>query len=228
MEEESMTQEAQRFPLSWPSGWKRTPAGARRRGRFTKRDTVYSSHVDAQGRRTSWQQSKPLSVSDAIFKRLLPELSRLGVRDGDIIVSSNMPTRLDGLPYSNAKEPSDPGVAVYFQMGKKPRVLACDTWDRVADNLAAVAAHIEAIRAIDRYGVGTIEQAFAGYAALPAQASPWWTVLEFETRPASWEDVKARHTRLWQKHHPDAGGNHDTIAKINAARDAAKIDLGVQ
>jgi hypothetical protein len=33
----------------------------------------------------------------------------------------------------------------------------------VADNIAAIAAHIDAIRRQDRYGVGTLDQAFAGY-----------------------------------------------------------------
>jgi hypothetical protein len=56
---------------------------------------------------------------------------------------------------------------VYFKLHGKDRVLACDKWDRVADNIAAIAAHIDAIRRQDRYGVGTIDQAFAGYSALP-------------------------------------------------------------
>ena len=79
--------------------------------------------------------------------------------------------------------PDDPGVAVYFQLHDKERVLACDKWDTVADNIAAIAAHIDGIRRQDRYGVGTIDQAFAGYSALPPPGGtsrptrPWHEVL---------------------------------------------------
>jgi hypothetical protein len=220
-------QTTQRYPLSWPQGWKRTPPHQRQRARFKRSETKYQASSVPGGQGYSYRQTSALTVSSALERRLLPELRRLGVMREHVIVSTNVPTRLDGLPYSNAKEPDDPGVAVYFRMSGKPRVLACDTWDRVADNIAAVAGHIEAIRAIDRYGVGTIEQAFAGYQALPTQASPWWTILEFDQRPSTWAMVEERHRELTKKHHPDRGGRSDTMAKINAARDAAKIDLQV-
>jgi len=48
----------------------------------------------------------------------------------------------------------------------------------VSDNIAAIAAHIEALRAQERYGVGTIEQAFAGYSALEHRT--WQIVLRLD------------------------------------------------
>jgi hypothetical protein len=63
-------------------------------------------------------------------------------------------------------------------------------------------------------------------AHLPTQnASPWWTILEFDQRPTTWPIVESRYLDLVKKHHPDRGGSVDTMAKINAARDAAKIDF---
>lgn len=166
-----------------------------------------------------------LDVGDGLA-RLAGELKRLAAQG--VIISSNLQIRQDGLPYANqSKMLADPGVAVYFKLKNAPRVLACDKWASVAENMAAIAGHIEAIRAVDRYGVGTLEQAFAGYQALPAQASPWWTVLEFDQRPTSFTIVEQRFTTLAKQHHPDRGGNPVTMAKINAARDAARIDLGV-
>jgi hypothetical protein len=94
---------------------------------------------------------------------------------------------------------------------------------RVEDNLAAIAAHIAAIRAVDRYGVGTMEQAFAGYAALPPAreaARPWWEILWIGD-DASVEEIQDAWRRLAKEHHPDAGGNPEFMAEINAARDAA-------
>lgn len=41
-------------------------------------------------------------------------------------------------PHSKAKEPDDPGVAVYWTMDGQPQVMACDKWDLVRFNLRAV------------------------------------------------------------------------------------------
>ena len=44
------------------------------------------------------------------------------------------------------------------------------------DNIAALAAHIRAIRSVENYGVGTLEQAFRGYQSLEdfTQGVPCW------------------------------------------------------
>lgn len=43
---------ATRYPLSWPAGWKRTPAYQRRSARFTKCERVYSG---TPGRKRHWR-----------------------------------------------------------------------------------------------------------------------------------------------------------------------------
>jgi len=146
----------------------------------------------------------------------------MGVRENDWLVSSNLRLKLDGLPYSNQAAPSDPGVAVYFQLKGKDRVLACDTWDRVADNIAAVAAHVEALRAIERYGVGSVDQAFAGYAALPAKSETWRSTLGFGPDDIVTEArVLAAFRERARTAHPDAGGTHEAMAALSVARDEA-------
>lgn len=191
---------ADRYPLAWPIGWKRTPWSSRRRAQFSS-------------------QRAPLTVADGIG-RLRGELRRLGVAEGDCIISTNMPTRLDGWPYSGSREPDDPGVALYFRLKKQDRVLACDAWKRTADNLAAIAQHIDALRRIDRYGVGTLEQAFAGYTGLPAKGQTWRTTLGFTpdqavTRDAVDDAFKARARTA----HPDVqGGSHDAMASLTQAK----------
>ncbi len=92
--------------------------------------------------------------------------------------------------------------------------------------MAAIAGHIAAIRAVDRYGVGTLEQAFAGYQALPAQAASWFVVLEFSEPPATWEIIEMRYKALARVHHPDRGGDSETMGKINAAYDTARTEFG--
>lgn len=150
-------------------------------------------------------------------------MRRLGVPSNQWLISSDLRVRLDGLPYSNQPQPADPGVAVYFRLERQDRVLACDAWSRIADNIAAIAAHIECIRGIDRYGVGTLDQAFAGYAALPAKGDTWRATLGFGPDDAvSAADVQRAFRDRARAAHPDVpGGSHQQMTTLNEARDQA-------
>lgn len=197
------TEAASRYPLSWPAGWARTPAHARKNSPFL--NNGYAIGVGA--------------ATD----RLQVELERLRARDP--ILSTNLALRLDGLPRADQGNPADPGVAVYFTLKGQARCLACDRYHTVAGNIAALAAHIESLRRIDRHGVGTIDQAFAGYTALPP-ARTWRDVLKFEPHVVvTLDDLEARYRRLAKDAHPDAGGTHGDMAALNAARDQARTEL---
>jgi len=216
---------ADRYPLSWPRGWKRTKAHERQKASFQTHRTIEQRREDGSVRRDV--NKKPVSVADALH-RLLDQLRWLGVQEGDCVISTNVPTRLNGLPYSAAREPEDPGAAVYFRLKKQDRVLACDAWTRVADNLTAIAQHIDALRRIDRYGVGTLDQAFAGYTALPAKGETWRTTLGFsldETINAEMVE-KAFRSRARTAHPDTPGGSHDAMASLTAARAEALSALG--
>lgn len=206
----------QRYPLAWPAGWSRT--SYRKQAKFSKSKNVYR---DGQ---VVYRTATRLDVGDGL-RRLEGELGRLGA--SAVVISSNLRLRQDGLPVANqAAMLADPGIAVYFKLKGKPRVLACDRWASAAENMAAIAGHIEAIRAVDRYGVGTLEQAFAGYQALPSAAGSWFVVLEFSEPPKDWDTIERRFYTLVKTHHPDRGGNPDTMAKINAAFDTARSEFG--
>lgn len=88
--------EHQRYPLSWPNGWKRTPYSHRRHAAFHARKTVYGS-PRPDGSRSSWAQKESLTVGKGL-ERLEGELRRLGATQ--VIISSNLRIRLDGLPYA--------------------------------------------------------------------------------------------------------------------------------
>ena len=80
--------------------------------------------------------------------------------------------RLDGLPYSNQTPPADKGVAVYFTHKKQAMCFACDRWDRVQDNIYAIAMTIQALRGIERWGSGSmVEQAFLSVSTLDLGAT---------------------------------------------------------
>jgi len=200
-----------RYPLSWPVGWKRTSSRV---------GSPFS--VKRPGAGTTYPSRSLLSMSDGLA-RLTGELGRLHA--ARVVISTNVPIRNDGLPYASASMPKDPGIAVYFLLRGEHRVLACDRYHRLPDNMAAIAAHIEALRAIERYGVGTLDQAFAGYTALPQGANTWWTVLEVKPS-ATLEEVEAAHLRLARLYDPNKpDGNPIAMANINDARAAARKAL---
>jgi hypothetical protein len=137
-----------------------------------------------------------------------------------LVISSNLPLRRDGFPLARAGFIGDTGVAVYFDLKKKPMCFACDRWYDVQDNMQAIAKTIEALRGIERWGSGSmVEQAFTGFLALPSPEQPWQT-LGLETSNPTPEQIEEAHRRLAMKHHPDRGGDSETMGRINAARDA--------
>lgn len=206
------------YPLSWPIGWRRSTA--HECARFSKRERQY-------GATSSWTSTKAVTISEAI-RRLFSEIKAFTkggyqwrINPDRVVVSTNVRVKLDGLPYSNAAEPSDSGVAVYFKLDDRPTVLACDKWNRVADNIAAIAAHLGALRGQERWGVGSIEQAFAGYAALNEKTEPsCWEILEINssaTRP----QILDAYRRKCRETHPDTGGSAEAFERVVRAKDIA-------
>lgn len=211
-----MNEKAQRFPLAWPIHWKRTPIKSRSRANFRRSVTRNGPVVD--GKVTTRTDTRALTISDAI-DRLAAELQRLGATSE--ILSTNVPVSIKGLPYSVPTEPPDCGVAVYFDLHGQSLCLASDKWDRVADNITAIAQHIDALRRIERYGVGKVEQAFVGYLALPQAADDWRVILGVGEY-ATLDQVDAAFLEKARTLHPDAGGTHDEMARLTAARDFAR------
>lgn len=202
-----MNTNVEAYPLCWPAGWPRTPSHRREYGRFSRKGGTHS-----------WISSANLTVSDGV-KRILEQLRLFGVIADDVIISSNIQLRRDGLPLSGRPEPSDPGVAVYWLDGGGQRCMASDRYTKATQNLAAIAATLEAMRAIERHGGAAIlDRAFTGFAALP-HLEQWWQVLGFESSDVTREQIIDAHKRLARQHHPDNGGDADQMARINVARD---------
>lgn len=204
-----MSEVIPRFPLQWPAGWPR--AGNRKRAQFsTKRNLPPGQTYGA----------KSLSVADGTL-RVLKELAAIRVGDQDVVISTNIALRLDGFPRSGQGEPIDPGVAVYWRTEKgESRVMAVDVYDRVADNLAAIAASLDALRAIERHGGAQVgDRAFTGFDALPPPKS-CWDVLGV-TSSATEASVQVAWKAKLRTHHPDHGGSHNLMADLNWARDEA-------
>lgn len=193
------------YPLQWPEGWQRVASYQRKSAQFSR-------------------GGKKLSVSTAV-ERVRLELDRLGIHDDDLVISTNLKLRLDGFPRSDQTEPADPGVAVYWRNRRKPeqppKCMAIDRYTRVADNLAAVSATLDAMRAIERHGGAAIlERAFTGFEALPKpQAPEWRSVLD----PL---DPEGSYRRLRSQHHPDRGGDAAQFQRVQEAYEAYRQETG--
>lgn len=204
----------QAYPLAWPEGWKRTAPHNRQSGQFRTGKTDHERGTKA----------RRIDITTAT-KRVHDELERLGVKypRDDAVISTNLRLNASGFPRGDQGEPNDRGVAVYWQSRKgEPRVMAIDAYDRVADNIAAIAATLEAMRSIERHGGAVVmERAYSGFTALPAPTGqrPWFVVLGVR-EDASPDEIKQAWRAGVAKYHPDKpGGSHDLVAEINTARD---------
>src|SRR5260370_33249858 len=212
--------EKTRYPLCWPDGWKRTRL--RIRAQF--------------GTQPRGAGKSRISVTEAI-DRVGYELGRMGVDHGNIIVSTNLPLNIHGPPRRD-REPGDPGAAVYWvktdpfrpATGPQSKVMAIDRYDRVADNIAAIAATLEHMRGIERHGGAEIlERVFTGFAQLPERAGGrgWRGILGLppEAQPSQ-DAIGSRFRELSKDRHPEKpGGSRELFDELVWARASARRDL---
>lgn len=137
--------DARFLPLVRPDGLKYARSAFKRNGGF------YSRGLDLLERELRHLRAAEITI-------------QAGFRLEDI--------RNDGWPRSNAK-PSHPGVIVQFRRGSSPepftfKALRYGTYE---ENIYAIAMSLEALRAVDRYGVVEGQQ-YAGFKQLAAAPPP--------------------------------------------------------
>ncbi len=180
----------QKYPLQWPAGWPRTKHPVTSRfGRYNNKPSVYTSS-----------------------NNVMEELHRLGGKD--IIISTNLELRNDGMPRSSQRSPEDQGIAVYFKWKNETMVIACDTFKNIGCNLYAVSKTIEAMRGIERWGCSELlNRAFTGFKALPQEATAinaWWDILGVQQN-ASKEEIIKTFRQKSKIYHPDIPITGDEI-----------------
>lgn len=142
--------------------------------------------------------------------------------------------RNDGWPYSSAK-PEHPAVALQFRTAKGVLVFRAQRYKRFEDNLRAIAKTLEALRAVDRWGVVEGQQ-YTGFRQIEAPAAGQMdrdaaaTWLSFFSGVSSAEllgsraklEQAYRETRI--KLHPDRQntGSHEGFVKTQQAYDLLK------
>lgn len=210
------------WPLDWPAGWPRIPASSRKRSPF-------------QGPQFARDRD------EVIY--------RLQRRASHVIVTTALPMDTRGLPNAQARLPDDPGVAVWWVERGRERVMACDRWRHIAENMRAVNLSLQALAGLDRWGAAEmVERAFSGFAALPP---PGGTSTEEVKPPIEWrrildideagvqkvmgdaystemllQIVKKKYRVLVSQVHPDKGGvDAERAIELNEAMSAAEGEL---
>jgi len=197
-----MTLLANSFPLDWPIQYPRTlhPLRSDFKTNFTK-------------------------ARDEIYK----ELRLMKVHVLNSVISTNCAiSKKTGLPSSPSAQPKDPGVSVYFVKKETTHVLCCDKWDRIEDNMHAIALTIEAMRGMERWGVTEmLERAISGFKMIEAPKrqhddKEWFEILGVNPND-SIENIEQIYRLRMKKAHPDAGGSHELTSKLNYAISIARI-----
>ncbi|MFC7047266.1 J domain-containing protein [Halobacteriaceae archaeon GCM10025711] len=188
--------------VDWPAGFDRTPSGERK--------------SYPHGFRVSQRRA---------FENILTELQRLGAEQVKIESGAEHQKRNPNLPYADATAEDDPAVVVYFTKANEDYAVPCDRWDNVRDNAQAIAKYLNAKRALDRYGVETIESEFSTQALPPGdeEATPMGSGQPTRKAPhevlhvapdADADVVKAAARSLKKQHHPDQGGDVEQFKRV--------------
>lgn len=177
------------------------------------------------------------------------ELERLGAYQAVFQIDvTEGELRRDGMLRAQAKV-GFPGVRVSFTSIHGPLTYATDAYERQYGwskldgwqaNIRAIALGLQALRAVDRYGVTRRGEQYRGWQALTAQPAGM-TDEQAAEFIAHWADDPVRFTATTvltdpaardrafkvaaSKTHPDRTGDKDTLARLSAARaQLAKLD----
>lgn len=188
-------------PLSaWP--WPATPPDARR-SRWAFKAT-YEDTLD----KVFYELSR-LDATRAIIQTFHEH--------GDI--------RKDGLPRSNARQPTLPGVVLTAVTPKGTLTWRADHCDLWWHNLRSIALGLEALRAVDRHGITVTGEQYAGFREIPAtgmgpaDADPWAVLADAGgiSIDTARTDPQRAYRNAARLHHPDQGGDPEAWLAIDRA-----------
>lgn len=178
---------------------------------------------------------------------LLRELERMGAKN-IVLRTGHYPRDItrDGLPRIDARKPRFPGVVVAFQKYNPETKrydtiqFPCETYEYWEDNLRAIALAMEALRAVDRYGVTRKNEQYAGWtrriesqaqtgagngkltveaAALVLAACASASGVQYSSVlvQSDASEMERAYRAAAKEAHPDRGGSDASMAKVNEA-----------
>lgn len=173
------------------------------------------------GELTRWRRrsqfSAPWGRTIALLER---ELEHLGARRVVLqIAIGEHELRLDGKPRATARA-AHPGTILAFESKWGPLKYATDEFDRWQDNLRAIALAMEALRAVDRYGVSRRGEQYTGWRALPRSTDPADSITSREqAREFIDREFEGDLRRALFETHPDHGGSSDDFRRVMRAKE---------
>lgn len=175
--------------------------------------------------RASWAQTLELLERETRHLGARLVVIQVDVTEGEM--------RRDGMLRANAKV-GFPGVRVSFESRHGPQTFATDRFGWWQDNVRAVAKSLEALRAVDRYGVTGSGEQYRGFTAIEAEpdtgamtvqqaaeyiaahAGGSYSATLLLTAPGQ---VQAAFRAAAHVLHPDYGGDPDQFRRLLTARD---------
>jgi len=163
------------------------------------------------------------------FDNILDELRKMDARDVQLDTDAEHQQRNPNKPYANATF-DDPGVVVRFERDGQQYAVPCDRWDNPRDNAQAIARYLDAKRALERYGVETVESEFSTQRLPPGDSERDAVVVGdgvdqpdphevLEVSPdASEAVVEAAARQKLAEAHPDQGGDYEQFQRVKSAK----------
>lgn len=157
---------------------------------------------------------------DVVMDRLEDEIGR--VKGSDVVIGVVVDESQIGfsgnLKAGGRTRFAHRGVEVSFDTPKRGRlVFHTDAYDDVTANLRAIGLGLEALRAVDRHGITSTDEQYAGFAAIgPGGPDP----ARGKTLVDRWGSVAEALKRT----HPDHGGDPQQFADVQAYRTAIGAD----
>ena len=142
--------------------------------------------------------------------------------------------RNDGWPLSK-EVPSQPGVIVSFTGKDGELSFPCDRYSNWQDNLRAIALGLEALRAVDRYGVTQHAEQYKGWSKLPPAPDSMrptdglaFLKLYSDIEPRDSETLDKAYRAAARKLHPDNPntGNSGQFVMLQQAKEAVQQAYG--
>lgn len=140
--------------------------------------------------------------------------------------------RRDGMIRANAR-PGHPGVKISFESKFGSLTYATDAYDHWQANVRAIALGLEALRAVDRYGITKTGEQYRGWSAITADAAETMTRSDAARLLAAGTDGRFTAEQLLadpanvalayklaiRALHPDVGGDPEMFRRVTKARD---------
>lgn len=204
-----MSKSTQADRIDWPPGFSRTPPEERER---------YPGGFEVSRKQA--------------FNSILKELDLMDAYNIDVQTNAPHVKEEPHRPYHD-RDPDDPAVVVYFDRDGDGYCAPCDRWDNLRDNARAIAQYLNSKRAIERYGVSTVDTEMSTQ-ALPSGDED--VVVAGDGREphevlgvapdAPDEVVRASARRLAANVHPDRNEDGDLaeFKQIQRAKEALLAD----